>query len=333
MNVWTGKKEAKINVPDEVNPSLEGLPVDQAVMVVDQEQDEAPPIPKGAPVYDMVGKIKEPQDAREAKGFFEAIKIMKSGAINGGKEFDDALEGMEDLSHDMFYGLKVAEDPVVVKALLCLMIDQNKPVVDGVTPRDQQAAAILTSALQNNPSALVKVTEQWPDLMAATCSTTGKSLREGLFASFMPSDQTPKTSVTVAASKAKAKVAAFNSLIKDDIIRADFLRNNGMQTLLEVLIPEGKPWEPVQRRVGLLALDNFLDEDMGAKLGQWPRSPRASDVECRTSEGQKQEGCWDYHVERVKKENKWDRGHWSKDLSSRLSAVRKDGKIPLREEL
>lgn len=331
MNVWTGEKEAKINVPDEVDPSLEGLPVDQAVMVVDPEHQEAPPVPKGAPVYDMVGKIKEPQDGYEGKAFFEAIKIMKSGTIQDDQKFDEALEGMEELAHDMYYGLKLAEDPVVVNALLCLMADQSKPFVQGVTPRDQQAAAILSGALQNNPSALAKVTEQWPSLMEATCANTGKPLREGLFASFMPSDQKPKTSVSVAASKAKAKVSALNGLIKSDIIRADFLRNNGMQRLLEVLIPSEKPWEQVQRRVGLLALDNFLDEDMGAKLGQWPRSARVSDAECRKYEGQSQEGCWDYHVLRLRKENKADKSHWSKDLSDRLTKVRKNGKVPGKE--
>ena len=32
LNIWTGQKEAKINVPDEEDPALEGLPVDSAIV-------------------------------------------------------------------------------------------------------------------------------------------------------------------------------------------------------------------------------------------------------------------------------------------------------------
>ncbi|KAF4981403.1 hypothetical protein FZEAL_2785 [Fusarium zealandicum] len=332
MNVWSGLKEAKINVPDETDPSLQGLPVDQAVIVVDPEQPDAPQIPKGAPAYESVGKIKEPEGDYEAKPFFEALKMLKSGATDG-KGFDVALEGMEELSHDIYYGLKVTEDPAVLKALFCLMNDQNVPSTGAATRRGQQAAAILAGALQNNAAALKEVTKEWPALMNAQCPNTDKSLKEGFYSSIVPFESASPADAKIMAAKAKAKVAAITGLVKSDTIRGEFLNNDGMRMLLELLIPEGKEWATAQRKVGQLVLDTFLDEDMGAKLGEWPRTARASDTECRAPETQTGEGCWDYHVGRIMKENKRDRGHWSRDLNDRLQALRKSGKAPPHVEL
>ncbi|KAF4452292.1 Nucleotide exchange factor SIL1 [Fusarium albosuccineum] len=333
MNVWTGKKEAKINVPDESDPALQGLPVDHAVVVVDPEQPEAPQIPKGAPKYDPVGKIKEPEGDPEGKPFFAAMKLLKKGAVNGGKEFDDALEGMENLSHDIYYGLKVTEDPDVLKALFCLMVDQNGPSTEGVTPRDHQAAAILGGTLQNNAAALKEVTKEWSNLMGTKCPKTEKPLREVLYSSLVPLEHASGANSKVLAATAKAKVGAINGLVKSDVIRDEFLKNDGMRRLLELLIPEGKEWATAQRKVGQLVLDTFLDEDMGAKLGQWPRTARATDAECRVPETQTEEGCWDYHVAKIMKANKRDSGHWSRDLNDRLAALRKSGKIAPHVEL
>ncbi|KAK7421070.1 hypothetical protein QQX98_002428 [Neonectria punicea] len=332
LNIWTGLKEAKINVPDEADPALEGLPVDQAVLVVDPEQPDAPQIPRGAPEYETVGKIKEPQPEYETHPFFEAMKMLKSGISEGGKVFDDALEGMEELSHDIYYGLKITEDPAVLKALFCLMTDHGLPSAEGTAPRDQQAAAILAGALQNNPTALKAVDKEWANIMEFKCPKSGKPLSESFYSSFMPSDSSTGADAKPFASKAKAKAAAINGLIKSDSIRAQFLQNDGMRNLLEVLVPEGKEWATAQRKVGQVVIDTFLDGDMGAKLGQWPRTPRSSDAECRTAEGQMNEGCWDYHAQRIMKANKRDSGHWSRDLHDRLAAVRKSGKVGTRHE-
>ncbi|EEU47728.1 uncharacterized protein NECHADRAFT_74599 [Fusarium vanettenii 77-13-4] len=334
LNMSTGKKEAKINVPDESDPALEGLPVDQAVIVVDPEQPEAPQIPKGAPVYDAIGKIKEPEgDDYVGKPFFEAMKLLRSGVTDGGKEFDDALAGMEELSHDIYYGLKVTEEPAVLKSLFCIMVDRDVPFTPGVTPRDQQAAAILGSALQNNAAALKEVTKEWPHLMETICPKTNKPLREGFYSTFIPNDVPSPTNNKILASKVKARVGAINGLLKSDLIREDFLANDGMRRLLELLTVDIKEWAPAHRKVGQLVLDTFLDEDMGAKLGQWPRTARATDAECRVRETQIEEGCWDYHVARIMKANKRDSTHWSRDLNDRLAALRKSGKIPPRVEL
>ncbi|KAI5466723.1 hypothetical protein BGZ63DRAFT_468689 [Mariannaea sp. PMI_226] len=324
LNISTGKKEAKINVPDEVDSALEGLPVDRSIVVVDPQEPEEPviPIPKGAPKYEAVGKIKEPDHPHEGSLFFEAMALLKSGKGHDGEAFDKALEGMEELSHDIFYGLKITEDPAVLKSLFCLLTDQDASSSDGFVPRDQQAAAILAGALQNNPTALKEVTKEWAKIMGFRCPRNSRPLSEGFYASFMPSDIPTGDGAKRLIGKAKSKVAAINGLLRSDTIRAEFLENGGMRNLLEVLIPEGKEWATAQRKVGQLVLDTFLDEDMGATLGQWPHSPRFSDDECRAGNGQAAEGCWDYHVERIMKANKRDSGHWSKDLHDRLRKPR-----------
>ena len=333
LNIWTGKKEAKINVPDESDPALEGLPVDQAVLVVDPEQDDSLPVPKGAPAYDTVGKIKEPETGHAAEPFFDAMKMLKKGIKGDNKAFDVALEGMEDLSHDIYYGLKIAEDPAVVKALFCLMVDHDQTASEGVTPRNQQAAAILGGALQNHPSALKAVNKEWSNIMAFKCPKSAKTLGERFYASFMPSEIVQGAEAKAYAAKVKARVAAISGLIKSDSIRAEFLKNDGMRTLLEVLVPDGKEWASAQRKVGQLVIDTFLDEDMGAKLGQWPHVARVSDLTCKEAEHQTDDGCWDYHVERIMRANKRDKEHWSKDLYDRLTALNKDGNTRSRLEL
>lgn len=322
MNIWTGLKEAKIHVPGETNPALEGLPVDQAVVLVEQEQPELPPIPKDAPKYENTGKVKEPRQ-HEAIYFAETFKMLKSGVIPGDKEFDHGLEGLEELSHDIYYGLKFTEDVEVVKSLMCLMVQHDLPAVKGATPRDQQAAAILAGALQNNPSALDEVAKEWANLMNSKCPKDDKTLGERFYSSFVPTHDLIAGDAKMTANKVKAKVSAINGLIKSSSIRQDYLQNGGMKWLLQVLEPEKKEWETAQRKAGQLVLDTFLDENMGAVLGQWPRIPKTNDNKCSKDGEAVDEGCWDYWVNRIMKANKGNRWHWSRDLHDRLGEVRK----------
>jgi nucleotide exchange factor SIL1 len=332
LNIWTGQKEAKINVPGESDASLEGLPVDKAVVVVDPEQqpDDAPIIPRGAPKYEPVGKVKGPQ--QESVAFHEGLTMLKSGVTKAGQAFDDALEELENLSHDLYYGLKIAEDSEAVKALLCLMSGQGAPTTDGASPRDQQAAAILAGALQNNPTALTEVTKVWPQLVGSECPNTKETLRLGVYSSVMPSRNGDGADTQQAAARVKSKVAVINGLIKDPSIRAEFLNDGGMAALLRVLMPEDKAWAGAQRKVGQLVLDNFLDEDMGAVLGQWPNIPRLGDEQCQTEESQTAEGCWDYHVARIMKSSRASKGDWSRDLNDRLVAARKEQSTERKHE-
>lgn len=318
LNIWTGHKEAKINDPTEAaDPSLEGLPIDQGIVVVDPEPaDDVPVIPKGAPTYDNEGAVKEPQ--HEAGHFYESLTILKSGVVSDEAAYSSALEDLEDLSHDIYYGVKVTEDSEAVKALLCLLADQSP---DETSSRTSQASAILAGALSNNPTALKAVADKWPEFMGSKCPQKDESLGDVIYSKIGSS------SALDAGRIIKAKIGALNGLIKDDAIRADFLEKGGMKQLVNVLVgpqdvSEAKTWAAAQRKVGQLALDNFLDEEMGATLGQWPTTARLSEAECESLASEREEGCWDHHVERIMKENKKDTSHWSKDLHDRLGQVR-----------
>lgn len=340
LNIWTGQKEAKINVPGDNDSSLEGLAVDKAVVIVDPEPgaagQTAPKIPKGAPAYEAVGKVKEPE--HESGAFYDGLQMVKKGVSGSDEAFDKALDGLEDLSHDLYYGLKIAEDADAVKSLFCLMTHPQVPVVEGAVPRDQQAAAILAGTLSNNPKALREVAKVWSQLDGFQCpggvvkveagAREGKgrgSLQQALFDSVSPA--TAGGTTATAAARSRSKVAVINGLIRDASIRADFLRGDGMVALLKVLQPRGKEWASAQRKVGQLVLDNFLDEDMGAVLGQWPRvSPLAGEqCEGQAAEAAPQEGCWDHHIARIVKASSKTDG-WSRDLKDRLAAVRRKQK-------
>jgi nucleotide exchange factor SIL1 len=341
MNIWTGQKEAKINVPDEKDPTLEGLPVDQAVLVVDPQPEDAPKIPRGAPAYEPVGKVKGPE--HEAQSFLDAMKMLKSGVIESNEAFDNSLEALEDISHDMYYGLKTAENLDVIKALFCLMEQQGIEPVNGATPRDQQAASIISAALQNNPASLKVVADNWDSIMGTQCPATQKPLSDLFYSSFVPSPAgTSNISEAAAASKAKAKISAINGLIKDPSIRRQFIDNGGMERLLEVLqvnLEKAKPssndnnkdWKTAQRRVGQLVLDNFLDEDMGASIGEWPTAPELPAKECDIHDNRA--GCWDNRVHSLMKENKNEKNHWSRDLYQAWTAARKRMGSAERKEL
>ncbi|KAG5919330.1 hypothetical protein E4U42_006551 [Claviceps africana] len=331
LNMSTGKKEAKINVPDEKDPSLEGLPVDHAMVVVEPEappEEPQPKIPKGAPEYEPVGKVKGPE--HESGPFYRGLDMLKGKAVEAdGAAFDDALELLEDLAHDLYYGLKIAEDADAVRALFCLMSSRQQEAVSERPgpPRDQQAAAILAGALQNNPTALKEVTKAWPELSQERCANAGHDLPlpSSLYSSVLPTWNDDGTGTArQAAARVKSKVAVINGLIKDGSVRAEFLREGGMSLLLSILLPQeqDKEWLGAQRKVGQLVLDNFLDADMGAVLGQWPTTPRLPDAECKAGEAQGAEGCWDYHVARIAKATRASRGDWSRELSERLAAAR-----------
>ena len=79
-------------------------------------------------------------------------------------------------------------------------------------------------------------------------------------------------------------------------------------------------WDAAARRAGQIVLDRFLDEDMGATLGVWPRNDMLGEDECgagKASEGQ--EGCWRWVVGRIAEgQATGEDDGWSRDLWKRL---------------
>lgn len=319
LDVTTGKKEAKFNDPNEENPALEGLPVDSSMVVVESEQEpeDVPSVPKGAPAYEPVGKIKAPQTENQA--FYDSLTVLKTLSLND-RPVDAALSILKDIAHDIYYGLKVAEDSNAVTELLCMMSSQDlfaKDYDDEAVTQAGDAAYIIGSALQNNQKALAEVEKSWTDIRKAKCAGTDRTFSDLVFNSLVPD-----ALVSEAGSKAegkqlsltKAKSSALRGLIKSPVIRDDFLANGGMAQILKVLLLERPDLVADQQKLANLVMDSFLDEDMGATLGVWPR---AGDVD----------HDWDYKLKSLAKLHKADKGHWSAELWRRLQEQRRSSRI------
>lgn len=346
LNVQTGQKEAKINIPDEENPALAGLPVDSSVVIVEPEEGAEPDtqkIPKNAPAYDPVGKIKTPkavtpEEKTETSAFYKSLAILKKGL-----DIDGALEMLEDISHDIYYGLKITEDYDTLKHLFCLantgtifepvphsassMADTHRTTLS----RAKLAALTISSAVQNNPKALSEIEKHWKVLKTEKCPATSEPLGTATFR--LISASSSPSSIDDASndpSVAKARISAISGLLKNKSLRQHFLSTGGMELLLDILVinPEdgNGEWEPAQRKAALLVLDNFLDEDMGAAIGEWPstKSPQqAKDKNCAARTEVSGE-CWDWHAKQLAdRHRKNDKNHWSVELWDKLKEQRK----------
>ncbi|KAK4199566.1 hypothetical protein QBC40DRAFT_281597 [Triangularia verruculosa] len=330
LNINTGQKEAKINDPDEeVDPSLAGLPVDSAIVTVDTPDLEPEPVqkprrlPKNAPGYDPDGKIKEPPKnnphaGNDAAVFFESLSYLRKGL-----DIDSALESLSDVSHDIYYGLKIAEDYDTIANLFCIA---NTPAIFGPSPsaetlsRARLAALTLSSVTQNNPKALSEIETHWSKLLASSCSNEPLST---LIWRLIPSSGHPDPAVS------KARISSISGLLRSPTIRAHFLSNNGMEQILQILNlqdSQNGDFEPAARKAALLVLDNFLDGDMGASLGEWPIGTQQTDIVCegRHKEGKEPaERCWDWHAKAWAKGNKKDKEHWSHELLKKVTEQRR----------
>jgi nucleotide exchange factor SIL1 len=356
MDIWSGVKEARLNVDDgEENPALAGMPVDRAVVVVEREEEEEAeggnkddegkaggnfqrPPRKDAPAYDPVGKIKppaggaEPQFA-EALGLFRRLGYNPTSADDKTATVEGALEELRELAHDGYYGMMIMADKEAVRGLMCMMLSGD----DKSGGRGQEAAYVVAGALSNNPKAVAELVANWAETAREECRPGEGEIGKRIYAGFVGEDSDGGAGgeeEEARARLAKARVAALNGMLEDVGIRDDFLQAGGMRALLEVVAranaqreKEGgqggvvvEAWEAAARRTGQLVLDRFLDAEMGATLGVWPRVDMRGEGECRTDpeaaqEGGPDEGCWRYVVGRARDAGS---GSWSGELWDRL---------------
>ena len=324
LNIQTGRREAKINVPDEIDPALEGLPVDTSIVIVDPEQleEEAP-----APNYDAAGPIKVPTEHSGA--FHDALSYVRRGS-----NLDEALETMEEISHDIYYGLKISEEYETVKQLFCLANTGDifsSVASEKVMSRAKLAALTLSSSLQNNPKALAEIEKHWERLHNVKCPGSDEPLSSATFRLVSPHSSNANNNPGLA----KVRVAAINGLLKSPLIRKDFFSSNGPKFLLEVLA-KGKSaeWEPAQTKVAFLLLDNFLDKNLGATLREWPLGAQETDSVCKRQAGASvTEDCFDWHVKNLASLYKAGHDHWSQELLRKLNQQRKANSGRTRSEL
>lgn len=322
MNIWSGEKEARLNIPMEgeegaVDGILEippdQLSTEQSILVVPQsdEADPKPPIPKGAPAYEAAGKISPPSPSAgdEAVAFQQAmITVQKEGGA-----FDSALDDLRELSHDIFYGLEIVKDGPLLEKLVCLTLgygSQSMPAKEN--GRDHKAANILASAIQNNPSALKRVAGYSKAVIYPSCGQAGAGAEAANFVTMFRS----RLGHEEDAGALKAKVSAISGLLKEPSIRDSFIVKRGMDLLLAVFLKPGAEYDGVRKKVAQLVMDNFLDEDMGAQLGVWPKEGMADAEACESPDGRLADGCWEHHVAPHRKQG------WGKDFLEALRGGR-----------
>ena len=347
LNIGTGEREAKLNDPDEDDAAVAGLPTNRAVVVVDPDiAPDTPLLPPGTPLYEPVGLVKPP--GQESPAFHDALAVLKRGVpraslFSFGKvntsRFDQALEHLNEFAHDLYYGVKIAEDEGALRTLLCHMSPGNISDVEtdeaATIARAQRAAGTVAAALQNNPTALRLVEKSWEKLTVTPCPSTASavSLGERVFGSFIARGAGGHDGTAVLP---KARLSALNGLLKSDAIKMDFLSRDGMTRILELLLSKRPEHEAAQRKAANLVMDNFLDEEMGANTGLWPRGDVRTRSDCLSSEQPAvTENCWDAHMETLAKQHRGDSAHWSIALWSLLKERRsaEDGTSRGKDEL
>ncbi|KKA27303.1 hypothetical protein TD95_003996 [Thielaviopsis punctulata] len=350
MNIYTGLKEAKIYHPEEdTDAGSSAVAVDAAgaVLVVDHPEAQAEDIPSDGPMqgYYNPGTNLAKKAMPQCTAIFDALAKLHAGDVTeGNAELDAALESLKDISHDVFYGELMLTDYDTTAALMCFSFDPaSAGISPALYPRDHMASYILAGALQNNPKALNEVMEKWERLSAHTCGAgrapLGKKVfNQPLIAAVVDAEAVGDSQRAVeVAHKARSMVSLYSGLLQSPSFRAQFLAAGGMRHLLQLLLREETELKTAQRRAGQVVMDTFLDEDMGAKRGQWPlQAPlvgKEAETVCLAKETETSERCWDFHVERIMKKNKKDENHWSKALHEALKQERKLSGVPGKEEL
>ena len=300
--------------------SLEDLPTEQSVVTVEQPEvinpDPEKPalrdqVPMKPPPYENAGKIPAPgPDAGDEISTFEKAKII---VAMEGQAFDQELDNLRDLSNDIRWGVETVKYGPLLETLVCHTIGVGGKLPANQNGRDQKAASILGHAVQNNPSALKEVGESWKLVVYPSCAAKeGNGDLVSALRSRLGREKNP--------AALKAKVTAISNLLREPYIREQFLSKGGMKLLLAIFLKNGPEWDGVKRKVADLAMDNFLDENMGAQLGIWPRAPVGEKKICETKGSMLGDGCWEHHVETFAKENKGQK--WAKEFVSALKEQR-----------
>jgi len=315
MNVWTGEKEARLDIPMDGDVQLEGLPTEQSVIVVDQPEDgsvdDEPAlrdrVPQKPPAYDAAGKISPPRDPDGSGGdlesFWNAIRVLEGGPVSD-EDIELALTDLMDLAHDIYYGVELAKRVDVLQSLVNLMSSSSR------SPQQRhQAASVLGGSVQNNPTALKEARKAWESFTYPKSGQLYKDKRvcepENLINQFHQSlQQETDPAVT------RAKILALAGLTKDPDMRDCFVVNLGLGDLLSIFLKEGGQWDSTRVKIAQFIMDTFLDEDMGAQLGIWPRRQAMDSDICRDPVLGNNQDCWEYHLEKMQREQGSGTGEW-----------------------
>ncbi|KAJ8071155.1 hypothetical protein OCU04_001495 [Sclerotinia nivalis] len=288
LNISSGLKEARLNIPmegDDVTLELD-IPTEQAMVVIEdvevKSSEESQPS-SSPPAYSGHGRIQPPPPSSSD---FESFRTSLASLKGQDASLDAALTSLSELSHDIYYGSELMADEAAVSALICLMAKESLSE-DG---SDHSASAILSSSLQNNPTAVASLSLFHDTVMAPTCP----ALREkGL--SLIPALKKKLSASNTSPSSLKSQIAALSGLLKSPQIQKSFLKQDGTSYLQSVFLKSGIEYDVVRKRVVQLLMDNFLDESMGARMGVWPKVDVVQKGEKECNGDAVNDECWAWY--------------------------------------
>ncbi|KAI9838686.1 MAG: hypothetical protein M1819_005000 [Sarea resinae] len=175
LNLETGQREARLNVPGPTTDEEESqFPVLVGPSTDDAAEDESPSSMqslsqpsslleksgKTAPAYSNSGRIPQPpSESLETDIFSGAVDLLHDADPSKALPFIllNAFDDLEDLAHSLYWGLRIASSETTTRKLLELL-SPTKTLDASVRAN---AALVLGSALQNNPSAIEAFVSQF----------------------------------------------------------------------------------------------------------------------------------------------------------------------------
>ncbi|KAI4132041.1 MAG: hypothetical protein LQ338_000899 [Usnochroma carphineum] len=164
MNLATGVKEARLNVPEPNEADISsGLTIieDSDLVDFEPESEQASIIHKDPAVQQP---IRPPPDTiAESSSFTETVNHIKGHDSEDTDELLPALTDLEDLSHSYHWGLSLAKDGELIHKLFQLLLPSNLSL-----EVRSLATLVFGTAIRNNPSALNAAlshfyNDEWPE--------------------------------------------------------------------------------------------------------------------------------------------------------------------------
>lgn len=247
MNLASGVKEARLNVPEPENAHSDLVIIDEA-----EKADEHPESPRHhaqALLNDEAPRVRPPRfDADEAATFHKSISALKSSSADS-EDLVPALTDLQELVHSQDWGLALTKDGHVTR----LIVQTFKDVSSKLAIRSL-SALLLATAIQNNPEALSAALahfykDEWP---------TGPL--DAVFLALLH-ESSPQFLIRT--------VFLLHALCQDPKQLAEFANLGGMPLLLRVLNSDGAGQDDKDKLRGKIAnfIVDYLDQLDNLALG------------------------------------------------------------------
>ena len=283
LDLVTGKKEAKLNVAKDDDQALMASALD--VAIIDSPASPSTPSSEVSPVQNHAQKgmktsdqgiIRPPISNSGEDTSFDASRIhLKTVPSNKPEILLSALENLEELSHDIYWGLKLAEDSEVVLKLFSLFSSNSSN-----TDVRGAAALVFGTAIQNNPAAFTAALSHFYNDEVPTGPM--EAVIMGLV-----HEQLPQLLIRF--------VYLLSELCQDQAYLWKFINRDGLNILIAVFDAEtagrNEQRDRLRGKISNFILDHFLQQDSFlATADQFESNKRTSDEE--VDSGLKRESPW-----------------------------------------